>query len=207
MKTVYIDPGHGLGNVEPGRYDSGAVGHGQTEAAIVRKWAETLAYIGRVQFGAEPLDRTWAGASQKPESGLIYILPSEQADRPVARRAREAVRLGATHFISLHCNAGGRLATGTETIIPAEPDAIDDYQFAQLVQASALAAVGRRNRGIKTEAETPRKSLAVMGRHREMSVCLLEIGFISNLRDVQRMLDREVRIKFAMEFWRRLRDA
>jgi N-acetylmuramoyl-L-alanine amidase len=202
MKTVYIDPGHGLGNVEPGRFDSGAVGHGQTEAAIVRKWAETLAYIGRVQFGAEPTHPT-----QKPESGLIYILPSEQADRPVARRAREAVRLGTTHFISLHCNAPGRFATGTETIIPAEPDATDDREFAQLVQASALAAVGRRNRGIKTEAETPRKSLAVMGRHREMSVCLLEIGFISNARDVQRMLDRDVRIKFAMEFWRRLRDS
>lgn len=189
MTKVCIDPGHGPGNFEPGRFDPGAVGNGHTEAAIARKWAETLAYIGKVQFGA------------------AMILPDERAERPVARRASEAVQHGATHLISLHCNAGGRLATGTETIIPAEADAIDDKRFAQLVQGAALESLGLRNRGIKTEAETPRRTLAIMGRHREMSVCLLEIGFITNPRDVQRMLDRDVRIKFAMEFWRRLRDA
>ena len=42
MKTIIIDPGHGMSNRQPGVYDSGATSSGHSEAAIVMDWANEL---------------------------------------------------------------------------------------------------------------------------------------------------------------------
>ena len=45
MKTIIIDPGHGMSNRKSGVYDSGAVSNGITEAAIAMDWANELRSI------------------------------------------------------------------------------------------------------------------------------------------------------------------
>lgn len=167
---ICIDAGHGMNNSGAG-YDPGAIGAGVQEADIALLWALTL-------------------KAKCADAGIDFWMTRDDAtDRtPVGTRDDRAKAEGCTHFISLHCNSSRNpLATGTETIYRQTP------LYARLVQQCGLYAIGRRDRGIKTEGEI-KKTLAVLAFPRS---ALLEIGFISNGEDRRRMLDRQRRIDFA----------
>lgn len=184
-----LDPGHGMSNRDPGVWDPGATGGGVTEADIVLHWAKTIKYIGISEYGVH--------------SDQIVLTRDDQEDHlPVWKRDDIAKAEGCTHFLSLHCNASvNPLATGTETLYSEDKGKHRSYAFAGLVNNAAVKAVRRANRKLKSERTTRHKDLAVFGLADQMDAAMLEIAFISNTKDRKIMLDRNVRIEFAHQFW------
>jgi N-acetylmuramoyl-L-alanine amidase len=170
MKPVcIIDPGHGFGNRKAGRYDPGAVSNGVTEAEIVMTWANEIRSILRA--GKIPVVRTRVDAKDPC---------------CISARARIAKDYGGTIMLSLHCNASNGTASGTETFYRGD----SNKAFATRLNQAVVSALGTRNRGAKTEAESQHKRLAVMS----FQPCfLLEIGFIDNAGDRAKMLDPDKR--------------
>lgn len=179
-----IDPGHGMGNRNPGGYDPGAVSSGVAEADIVLAWALTIKHVF-AQAGIE-----------------IFLTRDDASDiTPVGKRDDRAKAAGCTHFLSLHCNAASSMyASGTETFHR------NDVTWAYAIQNAALATLGLKDRGVKLESQSQHARLAVMDFPGK--VCLLEIGFITHSTDRAKMLMRDNRVKFATELlklWRGMR--
>jgi N-acetylmuramoyl-L-alanine amidase len=81
----------------------------------------------------------------------------------------------------IHFNAGPATATGVETIIPDRSTA-HERMIAGLITSGLASTMGIRSRGVKSEKDTARKTLAIM---RPAGINLLpEICFISNRSDV-----------------------
>lgn len=170
-----IDPGHGMSNRYPGKYDPGAPCEGYEEASIALDWALTLKHIAS-------------------ERGIECFLTRKDAKEsvPISIRARRAHDAKCTHFISLHCNASEKpAANGTETFYRDSAD----KRLAAVAQKAALKALGLRDRGLKDESASQHARLAVFGF--QGPACLVELGFITNRKDRGRMLERERRIAFA----------
>jgi N-acetylmuramoyl-L-alanine amidase len=174
-----IDAGHGASNRRTGVYDPGAVSpSGTTEADVVLLWALTGKHILASEFGID-----------------VFLTRADDRDpNPVGGRDDEAEAADCTHFISLHCNAASGTASGTETFYRDGAD----KSFALKVQAAAVAVLGLKDRGIKSESVSQHGSLAVFGF--DGPAALLEIGFIDHPVDRQKMLSRDNRIAF----WRTL---
>lgn len=83
--------------------------------------------------------------------------------------------------VEFHFNAGVPEATGTETLIEIDGDKMDKACAKELTDATARI-LGIKNRGVKTEADTRHKRLALM--KEEGIICLVEICFISNAKDM-----------------------
>ena len=169
---VCIDPGHGMSNRSPGKYDPGACAHGLSEADIVLQWALTCKWVLN-------------------NAGIfVYLTRDDDRDNtPVGSRDDMAERQNCTHFISLHCNAGG--GTGCETYY--RDDA--DKALATIVQNALLSATGLKSRGLKTEDQSQHSRLAVLDFNGP--ACLAETGFIDKAHDAKKLVDRDVRIRFA----------
>ena len=173
-----IDPGHGQGNTGSS-YDPGATAGGVTEAAIALQWGLTLNWVLR-------------------SAGIETFLTRHDDHEicPVGSRARRAELAGATHFLAIHCNSGGLLASGTEVYYGVSSKFGQvQKQFAGKILASAVDALGLRNRGAHRENESQHPRLAVM--RFPGPAALVELGFITNSSDRRKMLDRDVRIQFA----------
>jgi N-acetylmuramoyl-L-alanine amidase len=168
---ICIDPGHGRGARIPFVNDPGAVSGGHTEAKIAYDWAITLKTV-------------------LAEAGIDFCMtrPTAKAGMLTGRRAKWAERQGATHFISLHCNAGPSSATGTETFRRVHSP------WVSAVHRSAVKTIGLRDRGLKTESQSQHPRIAVLS---APNACLLELGFITNAEDRERLLSRDVRLAFA----------
>lgn len=85
--------------------------------------------------------------------------------------------------VEFHFNAGTPAATGTETLIEIDGDKMDKACAKELTDATAKI-LGIKNRGVKTEADTRHKRLALM--KEDGIICLVEICFISNATDMTR---------------------
>lgn len=184
---ICIDPGHGMSNRTPGVYDPGAVNPitKAEESDIVFAWAVTLK---TVLFDA----------------GIPFYMTrvDEGSEAPLINRVRQAQLEGCTHFVSLHCNAGSRTASGSEVYWRDDNDGADDKQFALMCLSAITKATGLPNRGLRSEKHTMHKRLAVLGF--KGAACLIELGFID--KDIRTLHSREARIKFANEFIKGLND-
>jgi N-acetylmuramoyl-L-alanine amidase len=180
-----IDPGHGNRNVSHG-YDPGAVGGGLTEADIVLDWALTGKWV-LVRAGI-----------------AVWLTRHDDSEAtPLMTRDERAEAAGCTHYLSLHCNSAVNVpwrpaATGTEAFYR---DGVDKA-WAGLVQSCAVNTLQLRDRGLKTEAQSPRGKLHVLDFQGPGT--LLELGFISNSRDRSVLTSREKRIAFWERLSRRL---
>lgn len=169
-----------MGNRQPGVYDPGATAAGFTEADIALSWALTLKWVCQ-QNGIE-----------------VYLTRDDDRDPdPVGKRDDKAEAAGCTHFLSLHCNSGG--GTGTEAFYRDGKD----KAFAEKVLQANLNAMGTKNRGLKTEGQSQHSRLAVFDFGGPC--CLLEIGFIDSTAEREKMLTRDVRLKFAQNLVRSLK--
>jgi N-acetylmuramoyl-L-alanine amidase len=170
MKPVcIIDPGHGMSNRKAGRYDPGAVSNGIAEAEIVMQWANKIRAILRAR-----------------KIPVIRTRVDDKDPAPIGQRARIAKDYGGTIMLSLHCNASNGTASGTETFYRGD----SNKAFATRLNQAVCTALGTRNRGAKTEAQSQHKRLAVMS----FQPCfLLEIGFIDNAGDRAKMIDPDKR--------------
>lgn len=173
-----IDAGHGNKNsgLNAG-YDSGATAGGVAEADVALAWALAGRWLAK-EYGIE-----------------VYLTRDDDSDpTPVGGRDEQAERAGCTHFLSIHCNSGGSAASGTETFYRDDRD----KQWAAVVNAAGVAAMGGKNRGVKHESESARKRLAVFDF--DGQAALLETGFITNAGDRKKVQQRDTRVAF----WRHL---
>jgi N-acetylmuramoyl-L-alanine amidase len=169
MKTIIIDPGHGMSNRKRGQYDPGAVAGDVTEADIAMTWANELRSILIAR-----------------KHRVVRTRVDAKDPAPVWRRDDIAASYGGDIMISLHCNSGQASATGAEVFYRGT----DDKPMAERLSAAVATTLGIRNRGAKTEAQSQHASLAVL----EFDKCwLIELGFISNAGDRTKMLDASLR--------------
>ena len=165
MKTIILDPGHGMSNRRSGRYDPGATNGDYTEAEIVMDWANVLREV-------------------LMSRGYRVIRTRVDAKDPAAisERANIARQYKGNIMLSLHCNAANGLARGTETFYRGA----ENKEMAQRITDAVASVLGTKNRGAKTEGASQHKRLAVMA----FQPCfLLEIGFIDNPHDLEKMID------------------
>jgi N-acetylmuramoyl-L-alanine amidase len=178
---VVIDVGHGMHARFPFRNDPGAVAGGFTEADIALEWALTLKHY-----------LTTAGIK-------VYMTrDSKISGMPTRARALWARSKRATHFISIHCNAASSVqASGTETLYR------NRTPWVNAVHNAAVRSLQLRARGVKHESQSQHRRLAVLG---APNPCMVELGFITNPGDRERLLSRERRIAFAQEIVSYLQD-
>lgn len=174
MIKLCIDPGHGSSNRKAGVYDPGACAGNLTEAGVVLEWALTGKWVCK-------------------EAGIeCYLTRDDDSDpNPVGQRDDKAERENCTHFVSLHCNAGG--GHGTETYYRDQRDKV----LAQIANTCAHQSLGLPNRGVKSEGSSQHPRLAVFDF--DGPACLVELGFIDNANDRLLLTKRECRLAF----WRR----
>lgn len=84
-------------------------------------------------------------------------------------------------LFDIHFNAGPTSSHGSEVIVPDVASAFEKGMAAEI--CAAFATFGFKNRGVKPERETFRKSLAWMKPNAEN--VLIEIGFITNEQDMR----------------------
>lgn len=171
MKTIILDPGHGLSNRRSGVYDPGAESDGTQEASVAMEWANTLRAI-LIERGAV----------------VVRTRANRNDPAPVGKRADIARNYHGDIMLSIHCNAATGTAQGTETFYRGE----SHKATAQRINAAVVNALGTRDRGVKTESESQHSTLAVMG----FQPCfLVELGFIDNPSDRAKMLNPDLRQK------------
>lgn len=157
MPLVVIDAGHG------GK-DPGAVGFGLRESDVTLRFALML----RDELGAYEVK--------------VHLTRATDVFLELSERAAIANRLGASLFVSPHCNAGG--GTGFESYIHtkagATTAAIQNAIHGEM--AAYMAQHGIRDRGKK------RANYAVL-RETRMAAVLLELAFIDNEHDNRLLRD------------------
>lgn len=170
-KIIIIDAGHG------GR-DSGAVGPaGLREKEITLAVALQVADI-LLGIGVEP---------QLTRNTDKHFATSVSAD--LAARTKLANKAGAALFVSVHCNSSTDLsATGTETYH--YPNSVAGNRLANYLQRQLVAALGLRDRGVKSE------NFAVL-RETTMPAALVELAFISNPQEEALLRNTAVQQKAA----------
>jgi N-acetylmuramoyl-L-alanine amidase len=165
MNAVCLDPGHGMSNRRAGVYDPGACAFGKKEAEIAMDWVNELRVI--LQARGHKVVRTRINGSDPA---------------PVGERAGIAEEYGCDIMLSIHCNAANGAANGTETFYRGE----FNKELASKINAALCAALGTKSRGVKTESASQHSRLAVMS----FQPCfLIELGFIDNAGDLEKMID------------------
>jgi N-acetylmuramoyl-L-alanine amidase len=171
MKTIIIDPGHGLSNKRKGVFDPGSVAGGVRESDIAMDWTNELRSILRAK--GKRVIRTRSH-------------PDDPA--PLGQRAKIAKDYGGEIMVSFHCNAFNSTAHGTETFYRGA----ENKPMAAKLNLAVVNALGTKNRGAKTEGQSQHARLAIMA----FQPCfLIEIGFIDHAGDRAKMLDSALRRK------------
>ena len=166
---VILDPGHGMGNRNAGRFDPGAVHGDVSEADIAMDYANELRAILR-----------------KKNIPVVRTRVDNSDPCSISARARIAKQYGGTIMLSFHCNAATGKAAGTETFYRGATN----KPMAAAINIAVCEALGTRSRGVKLESDSQHGKLAVMS----FQPCfLIELGFIDNFEDRAKMLDPDKR--------------
>lgn len=178
MSTIKlaVDAGHGMSNVRSGVFDPGAEDDGFTEADIALAWALTL-------------------KAECIAAGIpVFLVREGKTDsNPVGGRDEQGEAAGCNMWLSIHLNsADSTSASGCETFYRSAAD----KTWAETVQAACVAATGLKSRGVKSEGQSQHPRLAVLD-FDNGPACLVEVGFISNTSDREKLRSRDVRIAFA----------
>ncbi len=167
--VAVIDAGHGA-FTETGVLDVGTSHYGLTEAALVLDLAQRLQRLLE--------QRGWVAVTTRDGDFTPYRL---------MQRALFAQKVGADVFISLHLNSHtSRRAHGVE-VFYWRPE---DYLLAELLQMKLSQRLGLRNRGV---ASFPYTVLVWS----PVPAVLVELGFLSNRREAQRLNNPQFREKAA----------
>ncbi len=145
-----------------GGTDPGAVGNGVVEKVLTLKTALAVGEMLRKQGFEVVFTRT----------SDVFVKLNE--------RCRIANSKNADLFISVHVNSANNVnAKGTETLCYSQ------NKFAEVVQKSLVASLKTNDRGVKE-----RKDLAVL-KGTKMTAVLLELGFLSNKDEAERLKQEE----------------
>jgi len=188
-RVIVIDPGHGGdANVEGSSCNNAISATGVLEKTLTLQYAQVL---------KEHLD---SDACQKIFQGKGYcevkVILTRTTDVNVTGKGRVKVATDnkADILMSIHFNGGDKKVRGTETYYRAtsngsQSNVKEDMALATQVNAAALQAIqalgpGARDRKIKPDTETQKKTIAVLrdpgiGLSGKMCrSCLLEVEFI-----------------------------
>ena len=161
---IFKSAGHS--NVKGKNYDPGAVGKiaGKqiTEAELTQDFEDLVL--------AEITKKGFKYITDKPEESLGEYLKRIQTGS------------GSVVLESHFDAATSSTATGTTAIVGSDADRLDKAFGKELVDTTA-SILGIKNRGVISEGQSARGRLGLM--RKEGIVALLEIGFISNPKDVE----------------------
>lgn len=86
--------------------------------------------------------------------------------------------------LDIHFNSCGDPSVGgTEAIVPNRYTS-DEWQIAEELLDGTCAILGTKNRGIKTEQQTPHEKLAMLSNYDACNI-LIEICFVNNKNDIK----------------------
>ncbi|WP_343070858.1 N-acetylmuramoyl-L-alanine amidase [Bacillus sp. REN10] len=157
-QVIVLDPGHG-------GHDPGAVGYGINEKDVVLATGLKVNNL----FKKTPFQVKMTRSTDK------YVT--------LSGRVSYAQAVKGNTFVSIHANAANGSASGTETYYYASrtnPHTADSKLLATKIQQRLVAAWKLNDRGVKT------KSLHVI-RENSMPATLLELGFIDNKNDNEKL--------------------
>lgn len=170
-KTVVLDPGHGGSDGKP----PGCLG-------LLEKNC-TLDIAKRVQ-------------KVLTKAGLKVVMTREaDVNVDLTQRALIAKRCSADFFISIHCNAAGTqsgTANGTETYYHGgDPSG---QALAECVHPEVVKAMGLRDRSVKPDTTIWQTGFGVLRMTSTYGIpaILIEVGFLDNPTDAERIADPEV---------------
>ncbi len=162
MAKVFINPGHMIG-VDPGAVNTS---YNVTEAQI-------CADIGNMV--SKYLTAAGVSCIVCQSDNLAGESPNYPNVTAIANDAN------VDYVISIHCNSHPNVeALGTETWI--YPDSEDGLNLANCIQHQIVDSLNMVDRGIKES-----KGLLIL-KHSAAPAVLVELGFISNLSDVQKLM-------------------
>ncbi len=175
-RTVYLDPGHG--GEDPGAVFTDEDG---------KIWKESDINLGVALKVRDIL-----------KENNVKVLMSRDTDKTVelVDRPNDANNRQATLFVSVHTNSFFTdTAYGIETWGTLQYSAtyagVTDKDLAENIQKAVIKETGGFNRGVKDST-----TLAVL-RHSIMPSVLIEVGFISNTEEREKMFDENYREKLA----------
>lgn len=187
---LYIDAGHGLGNVKADVFDTGAVSpDGKArEADLTLTFALTLKFFC-VKFGLP----------------FVCSRTDNKTSKTLAERVAEARETRCSHYLAIHCNESeGTKASGTETFmpdkVPGQPVSSHVRQWPLILHSFVVKGMNLPDRGVKFESDSARRRLAVMRFADEtLGRCsaLVEVGFLTSPEDLEAMRSVQTRIGFA----------
>ena len=163
MKKIWIDAGHS-------KISSGASGNGIREEEYVLDVALLL---------GEKLKRNGfdVGYSREDSNACNN---AKNGNQDLNNRCKAANSYNADFFISIHNNSATHTANGIETLVYNQ-SCTDAIKMAKLMQLQLTKDTKMRDRGIKF-----RDDLCVL-RETKMSAVLVELGFISNVDDANKL--------------------
>lgn len=163
---VYVDQGH-----NPRDFNTGAEGNGYFEQDITYE-------VGRLLYNYLSENPEFTPRLSRPTPDTVLGTSNASS---VTTRVREANSWGADIFISIHTNASTNpSANGSEALIYSV-SSNQAYSLAEDILTEMTAVTGLRNRGI-----IERPGLYVL-RRTQMPAVLVELGFITNPSDAERM--------------------
>jgi N-acetylmuramoyl-L-alanine amidase len=161
-KIVIVDPGHG--GSDPGATAEHDGKHYQ-ESEITMEIALRVECMLRRQFG-------------------LVLTRRDDYYRSPSERYRIVQLLRADAFVSIHCNAGPKAASGIETLYRDD----DDLALAQPLQGELVRYLKLSNRGVRQDEAYLRKKITVLTSVPTPSV-LVEVGFLTSPKDIKVITD------------------
>lgn len=157
---VFISAGHNPNGLRP---DPGAIANGYHEANLASEFRNLV-------------------TEQLKKIGVSYV--SDKDDERLGTYLERIKTGSGSVVLEFHFDAASNAsASGTTALIEAESDRLD-RAFAKELSDLTSTILGIPNRGVKSETQSHRGRLALM--REEGIICLLELGFITNINDLNK---------------------
>ncbi len=169
---ICIDPGHNYSGADTGASGVGGLREQDITFAIADALRNALVKNGH-------------------EVKMTRNALTDNLGTDTASSLRERVRIsnswGSDLFISIHCNSGVAIATGTEVLIPGRGGMAESY--AESVQSAICTSLDMMNRGVRVDTEYLGMKLYVL-HNTTCPAILVETGFITNNDDAAKLSTR-----------------
>lgn len=163
---IFLSAGHNSKSITV-KQDPGAIGNGYKEGDLTIEFRDLVAH---------ELDIL----------GAKYIKDSD--DETLQQYVNKINTGNGSVVIEYHLDAASPEATGTTSLVEVDADRLDLALAKELSQAtSSILAI--KNRGVKSEADTRHKRLALMKENG--IICLHELCFITNIEDVNKFMTKK----------------